>query len=88
MKTQSSYYQENAKRCPSTNEEVLEALAHSHELPCLILEHRGLAKLKSTYTDKLPLMVNSKTKRVHTSYQAVTATGRYLLVILICKIFQ
>ncbi|TBL63257.1 DNA polymerase I, partial [Klebsiella oxytoca] len=48
-----------------------------HELPRLILEHRGLAKLKSTYTDKLPLMVNSKTKRVHTSYhQAVTATGR------------
>ncbi len=56
---------------------MLEALAHSHELPRLILEHRGLAKLKSTYTDKLPLMVNSKTKRVHTSYhQAVTATGR------------
>ena len=59
------------------DEEVLEELAHSHELPRLILEHRGLAKLKSTYTDKLPLMVNSKTKRVHTSYhQAVTATGR------------
>ncbi|HGN1296016.1 TPA: DNA polymerase I [Proteus mirabilis] len=65
------------KGAPSTNEEVLEVLAHSHELPRLILEHRGLAKLKSTYTDKLPLMVNSKTKRVHTSYhQAVTATGR------------
>lgn len=65
------------KGAPSTNEEVLEELAHSHELPRLILEHRGLAKLKSTYTDKLPLMVNSKTKRVHTSYhQAVTATGR------------
>ncbi|MDE8642656.1 DNA polymerase I [Proteus mirabilis] len=65
------------KGAPSTNEEVLEALAHSHKLPRLILEHRGLAKLKSTYTDKLPLMVNSKTKRVHTSYhQAVTATGR------------
>lgn len=65
------------KGAPSTNEEVLEELALSHELPRLILEHRGLAKLKSTYTDKLPLMVNSKTKRVHTSYhQAVTATGR------------
>ncbi|MBG6032441.1 DNA polymerase I [Proteus hauseri] len=65
------------KGAPSTNEEVLEELAHSHELPRLILEHRGLAKLKSTYTNKLPLMVNSKTKRVHTSYhQAVTATGR------------
>lgn len=65
------------KGAPSTNEEVLEELAHSHELPRLILEHRGFAKLKSTYTDKLPLMVNSKTKRVHTSYhQAVTATGR------------
>ncbi|MEQ4924493.1 DNA polymerase I [Proteus hauseri] len=65
------------KGAPSTNEEVLEELAHSHELPRLILEHRGLAKLKSTYTDKLPLMVNGKTKRVHTSYhQAVTATGR------------
>lgn len=65
------------KGAPSTNEEVLEELAHSHALPRLILEHRGLAKLKSTYTDKLPLMVNGKTKRVHTSYhQAVTATGR------------
>ena len=65
------------KGAPSTNEEVLEELAHSHALPRLILEHRGLAKLKSTYTDKLPQMVNGKTKRVHTSYhQAVTATGR------------
>ncbi|UNH24393.1 DNA polymerase I [Moellerella wisconsensis] len=62
---------------PSTNEEVLEELAIDHELPKLLLEHRGLAKLKSTYTDKLPLMINPKTQRVHTSYhQAVTATGR------------
>ncbi|KMJ44071.1 DNA polymerase I [Xenorhabdus khoisanae] len=62
---------------PSTNEEVLEELVEHHELPRVILEHRGLAKLKSTYTDKLPQMVNPLTNRVHTSYhQAVTATGR------------
>ncbi|OTA19494.1 DNA polymerase I [Xenorhabdus beddingii] len=62
---------------PSTNEEVLEELAENHELARVILEHRGLAKLKSTYTDKLPQMVNPSTNRVHTSYhQAVTATGR------------
>ncbi|MCW7550057.1 DNA polymerase I [Photorhabdus sp. APURE] len=62
---------------PSTNEEVLEELADTHALPKVILEHRGLAKLKSTYTDKLPQMVHPLTKRVHTSYhQAVTATGR------------
>ncbi|MEX9949501.1 DNA polymerase I [Providencia alcalifaciens] len=61
----------------STNEEVLEELALNHALPKLLLEHRSLAKLKSTYTDKLPLMINPKTHRVHTSYhQAVTATGR------------
>ncbi|MBD2785055.1 DNA polymerase I [Xenorhabdus sp. DI] len=62
---------------PSTNEEVLEELAENHELARVILEHRGLAKLKSTYTDKLPQMVHPLTNRVHTSYhQAVTATGR------------
>lgn len=62
---------------PSTSEEVLEELALDYPLPKVILEHRGLAKLKSTYTDKLPLMINAKTGRVHTSYhQAVTATGR------------
>ncbi|MDF7679461.1 DNA polymerase I [Enterobacteriaceae bacterium ESL0689] len=62
---------------PSTSEEVLEELALEHPLPKVILEYRGLAKLKSTYTDKLPLMINDKTGRVHTSYhQAVTATGR------------
>ncbi len=62
---------------PSTNEEVLQELALDYPLPKLILEYRGLAKLKSTYTDKLPKMINSSTGRVHTSYhQAVTATGR------------
>ena len=62
---------------PSTSEEVLEELALDYLLPKVILEYRGLAKLKSTYTDKLPLMINPKTGRVHTSYhQAVTATGR------------
>ncbi|SEG51515.1 DNA polymerase I [Vibrio hangzhouensis] len=62
---------------PSTNEEVLQELALDYPLPKLILEYRGLAKLKSTYTDKLPKMINPETGRVHTSYhQAVTATGR------------
>lgn len=62
---------------PSTNEEVLTELALDYPLPKVIIEHRGLAKLKSTYTDKLPLMVNAVSGRVHTSYhQAVTATGR------------
>lgn len=69
--------QKTPKGAPSTNEEVLEELAFSHELPKVLVEHRGLSKLKSTYTDKLPQMVNSQTGRVHTSYhQAVTATGR------------
>ncbi|WP_294911933.1 DNA polymerase I [Tatumella sp. UBA2305] len=62
---------------PSTSEEVLAELALDHPLPKVILEHRGLSKLKSTYTDKLPQMINPLTGRVHTSYhQAVTATGR------------
>ncbi|WP_282275905.1 DNA polymerase I [Stenotrophomonas sp. PS02297] len=62
---------------PSTNEEALEAIAEQHELPRVILEYRGLAKLRSTYTDKLPEMVNPDTGRVHTSYhQAGAATGR------------
>ena len=63
---------------PSTGEEVLQTLCdQGYELPKLILEYRGLSKLKSTYTDKLPLMVNEQTKRVHTSYnQAATVTGR------------
>ncbi len=66
------------KGAPSTSESVLQQLADAgHELPGIILEHRGLAKLKSTYTDKLPQMVSPVTGRVHTSYhQAVAATGR------------
>ncbi|MEJ2620760.1 MAG: DNA polymerase I [Candidatus Thiodiazotropha sp.] len=66
------------KGAPSTAESVLVELAdQGHELPAVILQHRGLAKLKSTYTDKLPEMVNPATGRVHTSYhQAVAATGR------------
>jgi len=66
------------KGAPSTAESVLQELAEQgHELPTVILEHRGLAKLKSTYTDKLPEMINPRTGRVHTSYhQAVAATGR------------
>ena len=65
------------KGAPSTAEEVLAELAESYDLPRLLMEHRGLAKLKSTYTDKLPLMIKPQTGRVHTSYhQAVAATGR------------
>jgi DNA polymerase-1 len=62
---------------PSTAEDVLEELAASYPLPKLILEYRGVAKLKSTYTDKLPEQINPQTGRIHTSYhQAVAATGR------------
>ncbi|GAA3914314.1 DNA polymerase I [Luteimonas lutimaris] len=62
---------------PSTNEEALEAIADQHELPRVILDYRALAKLRSTYTDKLPEMINPDTGRVHTSYhQAGAATGR------------
>ncbi len=62
---------------PSTAEDVLEQLAHEYELPEVILEYRTVSKLKSTYTDKLPLCVNPDTGRIHTSYhQAVAATGR------------
>ncbi|MFC5706609.1 DNA polymerase I [Aeromonas eucrenophila] len=65
------------KGAASTAEEVLAELAETYELPRLLMEHRGLAKLKSTYTDKLPLMIKPQTGRVHTSYhQAVAATGR------------
>lgn len=65
------------KGAPSTAEEVLQELALDYPLPKVIMQYRGLAKLKSTYTDKLPLMVNPQTGRVHTSYhQAVAATGR------------
>ena len=62
---------------PSTAESVLEQLAESYDLPRLVLEHRGLTKLKSTYTDKLPGEIDARTGRIHTSYrQAVAATGR------------
>jgi DNA polymerase-1 len=62
---------------PSTAEDVLQELAVDYELPSLVLEYRSLSKLKSTYTDKLPLQINPRTGRVHTSYhQAVAATGR------------
>ncbi|WMY11154.1 DNA polymerase I [Paraburkholderia phenoliruptrix] len=62
---------------PSTDEEVLQKLAEDYPLPKILLEHRGLSKLKSTYTDKLPRMVNASTGRVHTNYaQAVAVTGR------------
>ena len=62
---------------PSTDEEVLEKLADDYPLPKLLLEHRSLAKLKSTYADKLPRMVNPRTGRVHTSFsQATAVTGR------------
>lgn len=62
---------------PSTAEDVLEELAESHALPRLIMEYRGFAKLRSTYTEKLPEQINPRTGRVHTSYnQAVAATGR------------
>ncbi|MFP3433989.1 DNA polymerase I [Paraburkholderia sp. SIMBA_061] len=62
---------------PSTDEEVLQKLAEDYPLPKILLEHRGLSKLKSTYTDKLPRMVNANTGRVHTNYaQAVAVTGR------------
>ncbi|MBV8470165.1 MAG: DNA polymerase I [Burkholderiaceae bacterium] len=66
-----------ATGAPSTDEEVLDKLAADYPLPAKILEYRGLAKLKTTYTDKLPLMVNAQTGRVHTTYaQAVAVTGR------------
>ncbi|MCK5810362.1 MAG: DNA polymerase I, partial [Cocleimonas sp.] len=62
---------------PSTAEDVLKELALTHEVPRLLLEHRGLSKLKSTYVGKLPQQINDHTGRIHTSYhQAVTATGR------------
>ncbi|MBD3656539.1 MULTISPECIES: DNA polymerase I [Marinobacter] len=65
------------KGAPSTAEPVLQELAHEHELPRLLLEHRSLSKLKSTYTDTLPELIHHRTGRIHTSYhQAVTATGR------------
>jgi DNA polymerase-1 len=65
------------KGAPSTSEEVLQELALTYPLPKLLMEYRGLTKLKNTYTDKLPQMINQRTGRIHTSYhQAVAATGR------------
>jgi DNA polymerase-1 len=76
-KLQIPVLKKTAKGAPSTKEEVLQELALDYPLPKVLLEHRGLAKLKSTYTDKLPIMVNPTTRRIHTSYhQAGTATGR------------
>ena len=76
-KLQIPVLKKTAKGAPSTKEEVLQELALDYPLPKVLLEHRGLAKLKSTYTDKLPTMINPVTKRIHTSYhQAGTATGR------------
>ena len=62
---------------PSTAEDVLAELAEEYDLPRVIMDYRGMSKLKSTYTDKLPEQINPRTGRVHTSYhQAVAATGR------------
>jgi DNA polymerase-1 len=76
-KLQLPVIKKTATGAPSTDEEVLQKLAEDYPLPKILLEHRGLSKLKSTYTDKLPKMVNPHTGRVHTNYaQAVAVTGR------------
>jgi len=76
-KLQLPVIKKTATGAPSTDEEVLQKLAEDYPLPKILLEHRGLSKLKSTYTDKLPKMVNPQTGRVHTNYaQAVAITGR------------
>jgi DNA polymerase-1 len=76
-KLQLPVIKKTATGAPSTDEEVLQKLAEDYPLPKILLEHRGLSKLKSTYTDKLPKMVNPKTGRVHTNYaQAVAITAR------------
>mgnify|MGYP005661468067 FL=1 len=76
-KLQIPVIKKTATGAPSTKEEVLQELALNHSLPKILLQHRGLSKLKSTYTDKLPVMINKRTKRIHTSYnQSGTATGR------------
>jgi DNA polymerase-1 len=76
-KLQLPVIKKTATGAPSTDEEVLQKLAEDFPLPKILLEHRGLSKLKSTYTDKLPKMVNPNTGRVHTNYaQAVAVTGR------------
>lgn len=76
-KNQLPVIRKTPKGDPSTNEEVLSELANDYELPRLILEYRGLAKLKNTYTDKLPLMISRIDHRVHTNYNQIgTVTGR------------
>lgn len=76
-KNQLPIIRKTPKGAPSTNEEVLSELANDYELPRLILEYRGLAKLKNTYTDKLPLMISPVDHRVHTNYNQIgTVTGR------------
>ena len=76
-KLQLPVIKKTATGAPSTDEEVLQKLAEDYPLPKILLEHRGMSKLKSTYTDKLPKMVNPRTGRVHTNYaQAVAITGR------------
>ena len=76
-KNQLPIIRKTPKGAPSTNEEVLSELANDYELPRLILEYRGLAKLKNTYTDKLPLMISPVDHRVHTNYKQIgTVTGR------------
>ena len=76
-KLQLPVVKKTASGAPSTDEEVLQKLALDYPLPKLLLDYRGLAKLKSTYTDKLPRMINSATGRIHTNYaQAVAVTGR------------
>ncbi|MFC0251357.1 DNA polymerase I [Massilia consociata] len=76
-KLQLPVIKKTATGAPSTDEEVLQKLAEDYPLPKILLEYRGMSKLKSTYTDKLPKMVNPKTGRVHTNYaQAVAITGR------------
>ncbi len=76
-KLQLPVIKKTATGAPSTDEEVLQKLAEDYPLPKVLLEYRGMAKLKSTYTDKLPTMVNAETGRVHTNYaQAVAITGR------------
>ena len=76
-KLQLPVVKKTASGAPSTDEDVLSKLAQDYPLPQTLLTYRGLAKLKSTYTDKLPKMINARTQRVHTSYaQAAVVTGR------------
>lgn len=76
-KNQLPIIKKTPKGDPSTNEEVLTELANKYKLPQLILEYRGLAKLKNTYTDKLPFMISKKDQRIHTNYNQIgTVTGR------------